>query len=1073
MSDGKIIIDTQIDSAGAEKGVKKLSTKLGSLASGGLATFAKGVVAAGTAMAGAGIASIKLASDLSEVQNVVDVTFGSNASKINDWAKNAATSFGLSELSAKQMTGTLGAMMKSMGLNSDQVLNMSESMVGLAGDFASFYNLKPEEAFEKIRAGISGETEPLKQLGINMSVANLNAYALSQGINKTYDSMTQAEQATLRYNYLMSVSKDAQGDFARTSNSLANQLRIAKLNLQDLGATIGNSLLPMAKDATATLNTMAGELKTAFDKGGFDGLANSLGGVIAQIITNISQQLPKVIDLGVKIVQSLISGIQKNLPQIAQSFVQVASSIVSGFLTTIPQFIALGIQMIGELANGIGLALPTLIPLAAQTVTSLLDNIVLNLPMLIDGGLQIINGLVQGMLSALPILIEQFPQIINNLVLAINYGLPQILQAGVQLLQALVDGIIQNLPILISELPQIITTIVSIISENLPQITDSAISIVTTLIDGVLEELPQLINMLPQIITTVVDVITDNLPQIVDAGVEILLALINGLVDALPQLIDMLPDIINTVVITLAQHLPEIIDAGIKILIALIGGILQTIPQLIGALPQVINSILEAFENVDWISIGANILAGIGEGIISGIGSVLDAAGNACTSIKDKFKEFFNIHSPSRLMRDEVGKNIALGIAKGIEMYTNNVVSAVEKLSVAAYNEGLAKADSYSELGTFYIDSLKKGVENRKTLLLDAFKKTVDDGVATFVSKNKASEEQYKAAGDSLVKAYTNAIEDGTNEALNEITDNISSITEEFQKLYDDLIRQREDLQNKLSGFGDMFRVDEDGDVHLNNIKKQTQAITEYGNLLNSLKERGVSADFLSQITSLDVDQGTKVIEELLKLNDKEFVAYTSAWETKQLVAKKLAEDFYAEQLTTLDTNFNNKIDQAMVNVPTTMQNIGQQAMNGFMNGMDSQMTDLIQKSGDIAQSVLDTFTKAFDIHSPSRVFKNLIGKNLVKGMEVGITTEAPSLLNSASDLCKQLQASVDYNTARTTANIAASANKAANVSNSTTTITESDNGPKVYIDKFIGNDESNVVQLAQEIAFLDKRKPN
>lgn len=170
MADGTIKIDTKIDQSGAEKGIKSLTAKLGGLAKGGLGLITKGVAAAGVAMGTAGVASIKLASDLTEVQNVVDTTFGSNAADINKWAKNAATSFGMSELQAKQFNGTIGAMFKSMGLGSKDVLTMSENMTGLAGDFASFYNLKPEEAFEKIRSGISGETEPLKQLGINMSV---------------------------------------------------------------------------------------------------------------------------------------------------------------------------------------------------------------------------------------------------------------------------------------------------------------------------------------------------------------------------------------------------------------------------------------------------------------------------------------------------------------------------------------------------------------------------------------------------------------------------------------------------------------------------------------------------------------------------------------------------------------------------------------------------------------------------------------------------------------------------------------------------------------------------------------
>ena len=155
--------------------------------------------------------SVGVASDLSEVQNVVDTTFGQEgAQKINEWAMSAAEMFGESELQAKQFTATIGAMFKSMGLGQKDIEEMSIGIAGLAGDMASFYNLDPTEAFEKLRAGISGETEPLKQLGINMSVVNLEAYAMTQGITKSYDEMTQAEQATLRYQYIMQATADAQ-----------------------------------------------------------------------------------------------------------------------------------------------------------------------------------------------------------------------------------------------------------------------------------------------------------------------------------------------------------------------------------------------------------------------------------------------------------------------------------------------------------------------------------------------------------------------------------------------------------------------------------------------------------------------------------------------------------------------------------------------------------------------------------------------------------------------------------------------------------------------------------------------
>lgn len=197
--------------------------------------------------------AIDYASDLTEVQNVVDTVFGEN-SAVNDWAKNTLYAVGLNELSAKQFAGTMGAMLDSSGVAEEQVESMSMTLAELAGNMASFYNLDADEAFTKIRSGISGETEPLKQLGINMSVANLEAYALSQGISTSYSEMDQASQTLLRYNYLLSVTGNAQGDFARTQSSYANQTKLLKENWTAFTGELATNALPVLAYGIGLLN---------------------------------------------------------------------------------------------------------------------------------------------------------------------------------------------------------------------------------------------------------------------------------------------------------------------------------------------------------------------------------------------------------------------------------------------------------------------------------------------------------------------------------------------------------------------------------------------------------------------------------------------------------------------------------------------------------------------------------------------------------------------------------------------------------------------------------------------------
>jgi hypothetical protein len=252
--DGSIVIDTKIDDTKLKKGISGIGESLKGITKLIATAFSIKVIYNFSK------ACIQSASDLGEVQNVVDVVFGNSADIINNFAKNAVKSLGLSELSAKRYASTMGAMLKSMKLTDKQVLVMSQNLTALAGDVASFYNLSGDEAFAKIRSGISGETEPLKQLGINLSVANMEAYALSKGITKSYNSMTQADQAILRYNYLLDVTKDAQGDFARTSSSWANQTKILSEQWNIFKSVLGGAFIQVLTPVIRAINLLLEKL---------------------------------------------------------------------------------------------------------------------------------------------------------------------------------------------------------------------------------------------------------------------------------------------------------------------------------------------------------------------------------------------------------------------------------------------------------------------------------------------------------------------------------------------------------------------------------------------------------------------------------------------------------------------------------------------------------------------------------------------------------------------------------------------------------------------------------------------
>lgn len=207
-----------------------------------------------------GAQCIELGSDLAEVQNVVDVTFPRLSKQVDTFAQNAAASFGLSETMAKRFTGTFGAMAKAFGFNEQAAYEMSTALTGLAGDVASFYNISQDEAFTKLKSVFTGETESLKDLGVVMTQAALDQYALANGYGKTVQAMSEAEKVALRYKFVTDQLSLASGDFIRTSDGWANQVRILKLQFDSLKATIGQGLINVLTPVIKVINLIISKL---------------------------------------------------------------------------------------------------------------------------------------------------------------------------------------------------------------------------------------------------------------------------------------------------------------------------------------------------------------------------------------------------------------------------------------------------------------------------------------------------------------------------------------------------------------------------------------------------------------------------------------------------------------------------------------------------------------------------------------------------------------------------------------------------------------------------------------------
>lgn len=262
-ADGSVIIDTRMDTSGVQNGVSAIKQSFNGLGSTvkKIGLLIGGAFAVGK-LAQFGKECVELGSDLAEVQNVVDVTFTTMSDKVNEFAKNAMTSAGLSETMAKRYVGTFGAMSKSFGFSESQAYDMSTALTQLTGDVASFYNISQDLAYIKLKSVFTGETETLKDLGVVLTQSALDQYALANGYGKTTSEMTEQEKVALRLAFVQKQLSAASGDFIRTSDSWANQVRVMQLQLQSLKATVGQGLINIFTPVLKVINVLLGKLAT-------------------------------------------------------------------------------------------------------------------------------------------------------------------------------------------------------------------------------------------------------------------------------------------------------------------------------------------------------------------------------------------------------------------------------------------------------------------------------------------------------------------------------------------------------------------------------------------------------------------------------------------------------------------------------------------------------------------------------------------------------------------------------------------------------------------------------------------
>ena len=337
-----------------------------------------------------------------------------------------------------------------------------------------------------------------------------------------------------------------------------------------------------------------------------------------------------------------------------------------------------------------------------------------------------LDGIVKMVVSLTNTLLPQIvvigTDLITNLIGGINENLPALLDSAVVILDTLINGIFTLLPTLMPVAISLIDTLVTAILGNLPTILEAGIQMLVALTEGVAAMLPSLIPLAINAVLNLVETLIDNIDLIIDAGIALIIGLADGLIAALPQFIAKAPVLIDKLVMAITNNLPKIIQAGIELLVQLSWGVIKAIPQLLAKVPQVISSLVLGFANYYYRlgEVGFNLISGLWNGISNAGAWLINKISGFFGGVVDSIKSFFGIHSPSTMFKDEIGKNLALGVGEGFSATMADVSADMQGAIPTEFDTSVKMNASSSAYGSNYdylVDAFKEALKDVKVVM--------------------------------------------------------------------------------------------------------------------------------------------------------------------------------------------------------------------------------------------------------------------------------------------------------------------------------------------------------------------
>lgn len=626
-----------VDSSGFESSVKKA----GNVAKNAL-LGATGAIAVGT-----GILSKKFVDSAKDTAQ-----YGDNVDKMSQKLGLSAEGFQKWDYVLKLAGTDINSMstgLKTLTNKVDDAKNGSadaqEMFAKLGISMEDLNSMSREDLFEAAIAGFQGMEDSTERAALANDLFGKSGQNLTPLFNQTTEMTKEQIEQAEKYGMVMPDSA------VKASAAFEDSVTTMKMTMQGLRNRMMSDFLPaMTKVTDGLAKLFSGDMS------GADDIAKG----IEEVIDKMSDMLPKIIEVGGKIVKSLADAILQNIPKLIPVVTQLFVDFVQYCIEALPQIINIGVQIITSLINSIVESLPQLIAV------------------FVDAIIQIATAIVE----ALPQLIEAFVGAIPIIINALLENMPRLVEAGVQLFTALIQDLPTIIASIIAVLPVIIDTIVAYTMDLLPVIIDTGIQLFTALVEALPEIIDAIVAAIPEIIDSIVSALIYSIPQLIDAGVELFIALIENLPLIIDTIIGALPQIITAIVNTLAQNMPRIIEAGVKLFVALIKNLPKIIKELVKAVPKIIVALVEAFGEgiVALADVGIELVKGLWKGIKSAAGWLWDKVAGWLGDLWDGIKSFFGIASPSKEMA-WIGEMISKGLAGGIKDYAKEAIEAATSLS--------------------------------------------------------------------------------------------------------------------------------------------------------------------------------------------------------------------------------------------------------------------------------------------------------------------------------------------------------------------------------------------------------